>query len=393
MKGVFCTACVLLALLTAVGCAQSSPGSTVSTDTPASEPSASAESQQPESSEEEYVIKPLTIDNGVIPLDDMHIRELGRTYSRDGWWYMSQNNAGFEIRMEGTSLSMEVKLNDDVPSTLYPLIKIFVDDEEEDTMQLNGNGVYTLVEGLPEGQHIVKVIKVSESSMGSLAVRNLTMNADGTLYTPPQAKARRIEFIGDSITTSYGNVGLPSESNYLSRDEDSSQGYAAMVAEHYDADVRIVAGAGRGLVRNNTGDTNLLPSKLFEEYDVWNSDPYPHEEWIPQVVVINLGTNDGSAGVTQEEFLNAGKKFIRTIRSKSADAQIVWAYGVMGKTYEETIRTMVEQMNSEGDTKVHCVIFDDMADNEHGALGHPNVAGHRTMADRMIAEMDQFVQW
>ncbi|KAL2870614.1 SGNH/GDSL hydrolase family protein [Aspergillus lucknowensis] len=147
--------------------------------------------------------------------------------------------------------------------------------------------------GLSQGTHTVELRKRSEASFGTITIGDVT--TDGSLGVNA-APARKIEFIGDSITVGYGLDGTNPCTNTAAL-ENNPKTYAALAANALGADYSVVAWSGKGLVRNiatGTNDTSPLMPELYTRYganDADNSYTFP-ADWTPDAVVINLGTND-----------------------------------------------------------------------------------------------------
>jgi len=155
------------------------------------------------------------------------------------------------------------------------------------------------IAGLAPGEHDVRVDIVSESRDGVQSFGGFAVDATGAALAP-RARERAIEFIGDSWTVGYGaaSAGRECSEDEVWRSTDNSLAFGPQVARRFDADYRIMAISGRGMVRNfanGTGDT--LPAahaRLFPG----DAGAAPADlAWSPQLVVIGLGTNDFSTPV------------------------------------------------------------------------------------------------
>jgi lysophospholipase L1-like esterase len=159
---------------------------------------------------------------------------------------------------------------------------------------VNGTSISTPA-GLSQGNHTVELRKRSEALYGTIFVSNVT--TDGT-SSPESTPARKIEFIGDSITVGYGLDGTYPCTNTAAL-EDNPETYAALAANTLGADYSVVAWSGIGLTRNyvsTTPDSSPVMPELYTRYganDADNSYTFP-SDWTPDAVVINLGTNDFS---------------------------------------------------------------------------------------------------
>lgn len=181
-------------------------------------------------------------------------------------------------------------------------------------------------------EHEVTIYKNTEAQKGTIVFRGFDLR--GGTFLPPIRRARRMEFIGDSIICGYGNEGknatcpfevevrrakdaqgdstpvtLPvTENQYLS--------FTAIAARAFDADAVTVCWSGKGAYKNykeksirdpETGQVTLEPDTTTTVPQLWESRTVGNEieryKWdfskekpdeVPQVVFISLGTNDFS---------------------------------------------------------------------------------------------------
>ncbi|MBE3045418.1 hypothetical protein IMZ48_23285 [Candidatus Bathyarchaeota archaeon] len=190
---------------------------------------------------------------------------------------------------------------------------------------INGTEIST-PSGLEEGDHTLVLHKRSDPGFGSIFLGEIT--TDGTLVAETP-RERQIEFIGDSITVGYGLDGVNPCVNTAAL-ENNPKTYAALAAEALGADYSIVAHGGRGLTRNYADPYNdgvpILP-ELYTRYGANDeSDSYTFPEaWTPDVVVINLGTNDWSYLDVRDPmdpavFSEAMVEFVKSIQEHYPDA-------------------------------------------------------------------------
>jgi len=157
------------------------------------------------------------------------------------------------------------------------------------------------IAGLAPGEHDVRVDIVSESRDGVQSFGGMAVDATGTALAP-RARDRAIEFIGDSWTVGYGaaSAGRECSEDEVWRSTDNSLAFGPQVARRFDADYRILAISGRGMVRNfanGAGDT--LPAAHARRFPADADAGAASEDpaWSPQLVVVGLGTNDFSTPV------------------------------------------------------------------------------------------------
>ena len=157
----------------------------------------------------------------------------------------------------------------------------------------------------------VKLVRETEEKCGAFTALNLNLGYAGRLCEKPADKDLYIEFLGDSIT-----CGLGSLCGYLSDDgltvgdtqseakapkcgvsdaetslcEDASNSYAYLAAQTLNADYSLVSYSGIGV---STGYASFQMYDYFKYASMSRNTNYNFSTAKkPDLVVINLGTND-----------------------------------------------------------------------------------------------------
>ena len=191
----------------------------------------------------------------------------------------------FETTFTGGRLSIGF----DDPDNEYRLL---VDDQAPVALKPRGRA-WCRVTGLAAGPHRVRLEKVTES----VDYRGAFLGFHAPEGSKPGAlggPTRRIEFIGDSSMTGYGNR---SATRQCTKDEvrdttDTQQAYPALAAKAAGADYQVNAISGRGLVRNYEGTlpghamADVYPRLFFQ-----GDETYDFAGWKPQIVVIKLNAD------------------------------------------------------------------------------------------------------
>ena len=157
------------------------------------------------------------------------------------------------------------------------------------------------IRGLSLGEHVVRVDVVSESQDGARVFGGFAV-PDPAGALPARARARAIEFIGDSYTVGYGAASARRECSLdeVWRTTDNSLAFGPKVARRFDADYRVNAISGRGMVRNfaNAAGRTLPAAHAYRlPSDTAPMGPADDADWSPQLLVVALGTNDFSTPV------------------------------------------------------------------------------------------------
>ncbi|KAG9251002.1 SGNH hydrolase-type esterase domain-containing protein [Emericellopsis atlantica] len=198
-------------------------------------------------------------------------------------------STGVAFTFTGTTASININSVSGASS-----VALFIDDNEPIIIP-NVEDTSISTPTLSQGTHTVELRKRSEAYFGTFRVVNVT--TDGTLV-PSTAPERKIEIIGDSISVGYGLDGEYPCSNSAIL-ENNPETYGAVAADAVGADYSVVAWSGKGLVRNYAStppDTSPTMPVIYTRYGANDADgsfTFP-PSWIPDAVVINLGTNDFS---------------------------------------------------------------------------------------------------
>ncbi|MGN1340889.1 MAG: SGNH/GDSL hydrolase family protein, partial [Oscillospiraceae bacterium] len=113
-------------------------------------------------------------------------------------------------------------------------------------------------------------------------------------------------------------------------------------------------------------------------------------QFVPDFVVINLGTNDFSYTGADEEriadYTTSYVDFLKTVRSDNPDAHIICSLGVMGDNLYPAVEEAVSSYTSEtGDTNVSAFHFTPHnGSTGYAADWHPTEATHEIAANELV---------
>lgn len=346
------------------------------------------------------------------PTED-NVKLLGRTdYKGDSLW-LAYSAAGAEYQFTGTSTKISITGDTQaVGAETGARIVVYADGKRvKDVMLTQKNQVIT-VDLDNESLHIIKVMKVSESANSTVLIDEIAVNGEGTI-APTEAIAHKIEFIGDSITCGYGIDGANQYEAFKTKTEDGSRTYAYKTATLLNADYSMVSVSGSGVVSGYTsGSTpnteNIMPTfygLLGHSWGWVNGSRVDDVAWdfnryVPELVVINLGTNDASYtkgdAAKIEEYANGYVDFIKMVREKNPNAEILCTLGIMGQDLYPAVETAVDKYIAEtGDTKVNSMMFDVQDGNAdgYGSDWHPSEATHVKAAYKLADKIAELYGW
>lgn len=197
----------------------------------------------------------------------------------------------------------------------------------------------------------------------------------GAVTKKPVAESYLIEWIGDSITTGYLT------------DNASVSSYPWHLSEKLGVAHTQIAYPGIALVTSHDHG-NAMDQHYYklQPPNYPNAPLWDFTKYTPQMVVLNIGTNDRDYNDSDSVFQDTFVKLLVGIRSKFPQAQIFVMRTFLGIRVEPTVAA-VQARIAAGDLKLHYIntegwltpsTSDYLEDNLH-----PSKAGHQKVADKL----------
>ena len=332
-----------------------------------------------------------------IPADDKNIAYCGRiSWKNPQSPAFSYPGVSAELNFEGTEICMKAK-----PGSGYFMVEI--DDELPFKIHFSdSDSVMTLAEGLPQGKHHVKVVYAVEGYSLKPEFRGFT--TDGRLLPPPAQSGRTIEFIGNSITCGYGIESEDRDAQFTYETENHYYTYAALTARALEAQHLVVARSGIGVYRNYgspaSGSPDCMPAMYEQTLFLDSTELWNHDLYTPDVVCVNLGTNDVSEDKYDEKLLtDAYRGFTAHLRGIYPKAKIVMLTGCMlnGRQLDavkKALDTVTAERRAKGDNEVYRFDFTPQTGSLGYAPGwHPTMRQHRKMAVELTTYLKKLMNW
>ena len=265
---------------------------------------------------------------------------------------------------------------------------------------------YVIIREVQKKSCEVQIIKLSEAPMSAMAIAPIECDEEAVLMPIP-TKTHSIEFIGDSITCGYGvDESLAEDHVFSTKTEDVTKAYAYKTAQLLEADYSMFSCSGYGIISGYTGDPQirtgdeLIPP--YYEFQCFSRDefgeagkpdkiPWDFSEYQPEVVVINLGTNDFSfcqdTEWKREEYRRKYTEFLKVVRKNNPGAYIFCVLGLMGDgLYDKLCQAVSDYTEQSADTHVIAVHIPGQNPEDGYAIDWHPVPKSHTMAAEVVAK-------
>jgi len=273
-----------------------------------------------------------------------------------------------------------------------------------------GVDTYAVATGLT-GSHQIMVSQRGESAEQAITFGGLVLDDGASLSALPAAASRRIEFIGDSHTAGAGARGTADWATCVYGVNDAWASYASIAARALNADANLIAVSGKGAVHNHS-DSNQVSAvtmrQLCRRTLINNpASSWDFTSWTPQVVVINLGTNDFAecfqmAGekwrkpATAAQFMPAYAGLLDSVRTLYPGTKIVimGPYDQCGSldSAQKVLRSVYNAQIGAGKTDIAWCAYPKFVNGDYVCC-HPGTAYHQKLADSLSAVIRSIAGW
>lgn len=229
----------------------------------------------------------------------------------------------------------------------------------------------------------------------------LGVQTDGE-FCPLEEPKMRLEVIGDSITSGEGGSGAGGEMTWNSFCFNCVDNYAYMVAKELDAIYHCVSQSGWGVLCSWEGDEKQAIPPYYEQVcgllngernkELGAFEKWDFQKFQPDVIVVNLGTNDGSGTNDMEKVGKAVEDFLKKLRDYNPESYILWCYGMLGNGIQPTLENAIRNYKTKsGDERVEFVELPDTLEGEYGSRQHPGQKSHEKTAKVLVEKIRAIV--
>jgi len=350
-----------------------------------------------------------------VPADHVKVRLTGRFDLRnEAQPVFSYPGTALEVAFEADAVSVRLAdrgSDDPKKSNRYQVVvngkptqEVVVSPKQE---------LYEVASKLGPGQHRVALYRLTESNVGKTAFLGFVLHGkDARVLDLPARPKRRIEVIGDSISCGYGNklsIEPPPKGNpttgFTPQNENHYLTYGALTARTFDAELHTECVSGIGVTRDYGGNTQNQMPDIFARTMPSDAEPgWDFARYVPDAVIINLGTNDFGKGVPDDvTFIAAYEGFVAQLRELYPRAHLVcatgpttsdtWPAGEARLTmYNAWVSGVVERRNQGGDDAISFLAFTPQKP-PFGEDWHPTLATHKKMSAELNAHLRKELGW
>ena len=329
------------------------------------------------------------------------IRLLGRLDPEQDPIALDWTGSGVEFRFRGTDVWAELEapafspvmwmivLADGCPVARFPVEP--------------GVRFYPLLLGLEaERERTVTLMKetqcMPEFPEATVLLRTLRVAGELTELPP---RERKIEFIGDSLTSGEGALAARDNEEWVTPWFTARGNYSWYACEALNAERRILSQSGWGVCwdwqhteANNLSDAyeytvGVLHGPAAEARGCLKK--WDFSSWQPDIVCIRLLTNDNNGMIERQSFerdretvIRGAAELIRKVREHNPGAKIAWILPGTD-SHPELGAEAVRRMREEGLRDLHAITLPDYGPEDFGARQHPNADWNRR-AGMLLAE-------
>lgn len=277
--------------------------------------------------------------------DTTYFNQYGRTYTDSNGLVFDLSGTAIEFYFYGTALTMNAL----VTKTSSTAVRVFIDNDAEGkfiTLKNTTLSEVVLAENLNKSAHYVRIVKASPQDLGVFAVKEFKAES----FAKPNTKSDLyIEFVGDSITVGYSVLDDGQGSQSVSN-TDATKTFAYLTAKNLNADYSMVC--MQGITVNTKYNLSYSMTDLYNWYSANKRDAFTDKN-SPDVVVINLGTNDSGYLNTHQNhnLANDYVALLDQIRAKHKNAYIIITYGMMS-TNNNVMTAINDAISTVNDEKI-----------------------------------------
>ena len=280
---------------------------------------------------------------------------------------------------------------------------------------LEGVHEYNLAEINCQDFILLTVERVSEARIFMLpSLLNLTssklykLSGDGIKFQKAPKKERRIEILGDSNSVGFGVLGEPGAPltglTNIIKQEDASHAYPWDLAHRFNADLRVIATSGKGVVKNAIDYRRFSSRPMPLHWDYGDYDMlqvWDFSVWQPDLFIIFLGGNDFKSYpyAALSNFTKSYHDLLKKARMRYPRAKILTICGLLNSHQRFVCpgvsKAVRDYHAASNDTELYSLFLDasEFGPEDWGAIQHLNSMGQKKLAGFIGDKITEVMGW
>ncbi len=317
------------------------------------------------------------------------------------------NNADGSVSFDWTGVYMQTEFSGgticvNIAESDTAYYNLFIDGRWKKKIKSFGKKAHDvlLADELRRGKHTVSLQRCTEGKYSRTTIFGINVDKEAVLSSVKK-KERFIEVYGDSYTCGFGVESNRAEDPFRLETENCNDSYACIIARYFDADYAFIAHSGQGMIRdygdkNQTSEVNMFTrhDRVFDDHDTIK---YDFKAYKPNLVMINLGTNDFSPVAIPEVKAYVGNylKLIRSLRSHYGDVPVLC---ITPHSANDYLLAALRVLKDSVEQYCHVHMAQTMPGivnygYDLGASWHPNRQGQRKIAMTLIPQVSAITKW
>ncbi|MDR2822664.1 MAG: hypothetical protein LBV58_03845 [Acholeplasmatales bacterium] len=326
----------------------------------------------------------------------------GRHLFKDDRQYFYNTATGFIICFDGREVIISLILensNQDIYFSIFKDKEVLLDsnvfsisDSEDILISFDEPGI-----------HYIELVKRSEPQDGETSLKSIETN--GTFKKIEKEEKPHFLLLGASGISGHGALGLPNTPRSTANSS-SLHSFGYLTAKNFNGTVEFVSNSGWGVAFgfNNQSTTNNILN-AYDYYGISSSEKligenYEHNNYIPDVIIVNAGGNDYSAVINKltgfekqnkiDEFKAAVFSLLMKLRTDAPDALIIWTM-TSGSLNGNAALSVINQLEQVDKAHIHMIVIKDVGEGAPaGANGHCSYLTHQLSAEVLSDAIEQF---
>lgn len=357
-------------------------------------------------------------DNEVsISAKNKNIHYIGRIDSTENFVEYAYSGVGIVFNLVGKNCQLEFSDENFEGEQHKNYLAIEINHKLDSVLEIQkGKNTYDISSLLKNDTNHIAIYKRTEASVGSLNFHGIRTKTASFLI-PVELPKRKILWIGNSITCGYGNdlsIEAPPKGNprtgFHSKNENNYLAWGSLTSRKLNAQSHQICYSGIGMFRNYDKSTNNTMPKVYDKImpddqrnAIWN-----HQNFNPDLIIINLGTNDFAAEgqnspnfLDSAQFVNSYILFVKHLVSLHPNAKIITVVGNMLSDNSPTNfkrlsrnRRYVQAVVANFE-KNHPVYFFELPTQKapFGENWHPSLKTHQEMSELILPLIRKITLW